>query len=47
MTKIWATRDKQINRVVENTVKMYGDLTGLMGKALPKIELLELPKGKK
>lgn len=45
MTKIWETRDKQINRVVDNTVKMYGDLTGLMGKALPKIELLELPEG--
>jgi hypothetical protein len=45
MTKIWETRDKQISRVVDNTVKMYGDLTGLMGKALPKIDLLELPEG--
>lgn len=45
MTKIWETRDKQINRVVDNTVKMYGDLTGLMGQALPKIDLLELPEG--
>jgi hypothetical protein len=45
MAKIWETRDKQINRVVDNTVKMYGDLTGLMGKALPKIDLLELPEG--
>lgn len=44
MTKIWETRDKQITRVVDNTAKMYGDLTGLMGKALPKIELLELPE---
>lgn len=45
MTKIWETRDRQISRVVDNTVKMYGDLTGLMGKALPKIDLLELTEG--
>jgi hypothetical protein len=41
--KIWESREKQINRVIENTVGMYGDLEGLMGSSLPKIEMLELP----
>ena len=40
--KIWAQREKQIQRVVDNTIGMYGDLGGLMGKSLPQIKLLEL-----
>lgn len=40
--KIWEKRDKQISRVMNNTVRLHGDLEGLMGKALPKIEMLEL-----
>lgn len=47
MKKIWETREKQIDRVVDNTVGMYGDLGGLMGRALPRIEALELPEGEK
>lgn len=43
--KMWKTREEQINRVVDNTVGIYGSLEGLMGKALPKIDLLELPDG--
>ncbi len=43
--KIWAHREKQIQRVVDNTVGMYGDLGGLMGKALPQIKLLEITDG--
>lgn len=42
-TKIWAKRDKQIEQVVHNTIGLHSDLEGLMGKALPKIDLLELP----
>ena len=41
-TKIWAKRDKQIEQVVHNTIGLHSDLEGLMGKALPKIEMLEL-----
>lgn len=41
-TKIWESRDKQISRVVESTIGMYGSLEGLMGKSLPKIDVLEL-----
>ncbi len=40
--KIWEKREKQIEQVVHNTVGLYGDLEGLMGKALPRIERLEL-----
>lgn len=42
MTKAWAAREKQIERVVTNTTGMYGDLEGIIGGALPKIEHLEL-----
>ena len=38
--KIWAQREKQIQKVITNTAGMYGDLRGLV--ALPKIETLEL-----
>lgn len=46
MTKIWATREKQIERVVHNTVGMVGDLQGL-GTLMPTKEALELslPEG--
>ena len=43
MTKAWATREKQIQRVVDNTVGMYGDLQGLIGSSMPTIESLEMP----
>jgi hypothetical protein len=41
--KIWAKREKQIERVIDNTVGMHGDLQGLMGTALPEIKSLDLP----
>ena len=31
-------------KVVENTAGIYGDLQGLIGTALPKIQQLELPE---
>lgn len=42
LTKHWARREKQIERVVANTSGMYGDLEGLMGMSLPKVAHLEL-----
>lgn len=45
MTKIWATRETQILRLTENTVRMYGEIQGIAGKALPTIKLLELDDG--
>ena len=41
--KIWSEREKQIKKVITNTVGMYGDLSGLV--ALPQIKMLELPEG--
>ncbi len=41
--KIWAQREKQIEKVIANTAGMYGDLNGLV--TLPKIETLELSSG--
>ena len=42
--KIWAEREKQIKKVITNTVGMYGDLSGLV--TLPQIKTLELGEGK-
>lgn len=44
-TKIWAKREKQIERVLDNTVGLRGDLEGVMGKALPEMKQLELSNG--
>jgi hypothetical protein len=43
MTKIWAKREKQLERVMTSTTGMYGDLAGIIGGALPAIDALELP----
>jgi len=43
MEKVWAKREKQIQRVVQNIAGMHGDLQGIVGTALPQIKLLELP----
>lgn len=45
MEKIWAKRDKQIQRVVQNTAGMYGDIQGIIGSSLPQIKSLELDTG--
>lgn len=42
MEKIWAKREKQIHNVISNTVGMYGDLEGIIGKSIPQIDNLEL-----
>ncbi|MHB1943003.1 MAG: DUF2130 domain-containing protein, partial [Acidiferrobacteraceae bacterium] len=41
--KQWAKRGEQIERVMQATVGMYGDLQGIAGKTLQEIEGLELP----
>jgi hypothetical protein len=40
--KQWAKREEQINRVMNATVGMYGDLQGIAGKSLQEIEGLSL-----
>jgi hypothetical protein len=41
--KQWAKRDEQIDRVMQATVGLYGDLQGIAGKTLQEIEGLDLP----
>jgi len=45
MEKSWAKRAKQIERVIQSTARLYGDLQGVIGNALPPIAKLELPTG--
>lgn len=42
INKIWAKRDKQIENVIKNTSGMYGDMQGIIGASMKKIEALEL-----
>ena len=42
ITKQWAKREEQIDRVMQATVGMYGDLQGIAGKTLQEIEGLSL-----
>jgi len=41
ITKQWAKRETQIQRVMQGTVGMYGDLQGIAGKGLKEIKELE------
>jgi hypothetical protein len=42
MHRLWAKRQKQLERVVANTVGLHGDLAGIIGASLPQIANLEL-----
>jgi len=42
ITKQWAKRDEQIERVMLATVGMYGDMQGIAGKTIQEIEGLEM-----
>lgn len=42
MQRIWTAREMQVNRMLENTAKMYGEIQGIAGSQIPSIELLEL-----
>ncbi|CUQ67677.1 DUF2130 domain-containing protein [Candidatus Nitrospira inopinata] len=42
IVKQWAKREEQIERVMQATVGMYGDLQGIAGKSLKEIEGLEM-----
>lgn len=45
MERIWATRENQLNRVLQSTIQMYGALQGIAGQQLPGIAALELDAG--
>jgi hypothetical protein len=42
MEKHWKQREKEIERVVKNTVGLYGDMQGIIGGQIPAIPSLEL-----
>lgn len=41
MNKIWAKREKEIERVITNISRLYGDMQGIIGSSLPEIKSLE------
>ncbi len=42
MTRIWAKRERELERVIANTSMFYGDMQGIMGDRLPTVPALEL-----
>ena len=42
MTAHWKKREKQIHKVVSNTIGMYGSIRGIAGNAIQKVHALEL-----
>ena len=40
--RLWKEREKQIERIIENTAGMYGDVRGLIGSSVPEIQGLTL-----
>ena len=45
MQRIWSKREKELERIINNTSMLYGDMQGIMGANLGKIEYLELGAG--
>lgn len=45
MNNIWKKREKQIEKVLENTTSMYGSIKGIAGNAIQPIKTLELGDG--
>ena len=41
----WARQEKELRKVLDHTHGMYGDLQGMVGKALPDMKSLELKDG--
>lgn len=45
IVRMWAKREKQIEKVIMNTAGMYGDMQGIIGSSLPEIKMLYLESG--
>jgi len=43
MQRIWSKREKQLDRAITQTAGLHGDLSGIIGNAIPAIEQLDLP----
>lgn len=44
MQRIWREREKQIDKVITNTIDMYGSIRGIAGNAIQPVKALELPE---
>tara|TARA_B100000683_G_C12476210_1_gene549671 strand:- start:914 stop:2068 length:1155 start_codon:yes stop_codon:yes gene_type:complete len=44
LRRIWKQREKQLVKVLDNTINMYGSIKGIAGKSIPEIEILKLTK---
>ena len=42
MSRIWKQREKQIEKVTQNTIDMYGSIRGIAGSAVQEVKLLNL-----
>lgn len=42
MQRIWSQREKQIEKVIQNTIGMYGSIKGIAGNAVQTVKALEL-----
>lgn len=40
--KNWAKREMELERIIDNTIGMHGDLQGIMGASLPTVKSLEI-----
>jgi len=45
MKTIWEMREAQIQRVIDSTTKMYGEMKGIIGQTMPDIDQLQLEDG--
>ena len=45
MKRIWKQRERQIEKVVTNTIDMYGSIKGIAGNAIQSVKALELGGG--
>jgi hypothetical protein len=43
MQRIWKQREKQIEKVLDNTIGMYGSIKGIAGNSIGNVEALQLP----
>jgi hypothetical protein len=44
LKRIWTSREKLLDQVIDSASSMYGDIEGIAGSAAPKIEELEFPQ---
>ncbi len=44
MQRLWKTREKQIEKIINNTIDMYGSIKGIAGSSIESIPSLELPQ---